>query len=84
MGNAISYKLERMIIFMAREKTDFRTTLEQLNKLFPDRELLTMAEVQSVTGYSSKDSVRKYFPPVCGGRFNKTTVARILAGGRGA
>ena len=66
---------------MAREKLDYRATLEQLNQLFPGRELLTMAEVQSVTGYSSKDSVRRHFPAVCGGKYNKTTIARILAGG---
>ena len=66
---------------MPREKTDYRSTLEQLNKLFPGRELLTAAEVQSVTGYSTRDSVRSHFPSVCGGKYNKATVARILAGG---
>lgn len=66
---------------MAREKPDFRETLAQLNALFPERELLTVAEVQSVTGFRSKDSVRAHFPAVCGGRYNKATVARILAGG---
>jgi hypothetical protein len=66
---------------MAREKPDFRETLAQLNALFPERELLTMAEMMAVTGYQTGDSIRKHFPSVCGGRYNKTTVARILAGG---
>lgn len=66
---------------MARERPDYRNTLEQLNMLFPNRELLTAEEVQAVTGYKTKDSIRKHFPSVCGGKYNKTTVARILAGG---
>lgn len=69
---------------MARERPDYRATLEQLNAQFPGRELLTAAEVQTVTGYATKDSVRKHFPSVCGGKYNKTTVARILAGGGAA
>ena len=66
---------------MAREKTDYRSTIEQLNRLYPDRELLTLEEVKAVTGYRTADSVRKHFPAVCGGKYNKSTVARILAGG---
>ncbi|MBR6377902.1 MAG: hypothetical protein IKS05_09110 [Oscillospiraceae bacterium] len=66
---------------MARERPDYRATLEQLNSLYPGRELLTAAEVQAVSGYKTRDSIRKHFPSVCGGKYNKTTVARILAGG---
>lgn len=69
---------------MAREKQDFRATMEQLNNQFPGRELLTMDEMKAVTGYQTGDSIRKHFPSVCGGRYNKTTVARILAGGGAA
>lgn len=65
---------------MPRELKDYRATLEQLNLNYPGRELLTMDEMLAVTGYKTKDSVRKHFPSV-GGRYNKTTVARILAGG---
>lgn len=68
---------------MAREKPDYRATMEQLNDLYPGRELLTLDEVKAVTGYRTGDSVRKHFPSVCGGKYNKTTVARILAGGAG-
>lgn len=66
---------------MARERPDYRATMEQLNTLYPGRELLTMDEMKAVTGYQTGDSIRKHFPSVCGGRYNKTTVARILAGG---
>ena len=67
---------------MGRERPDYRATLEQLNTLYPGRELLTLAEVMEVTGYKTRDSVIKHFPSVCGGKFNKTTVARVLAGGK--
>lgn len=66
---------------MAREKLDYRSTMEQLNALYPGRELLTMEEVKAVTGYRTAYSIRKHFPSVCGGRYNKATIARILAGG---
>lgn len=66
---------------MAREKPDYRTTLEQLNSLYPGRELLTLEEMKAITGYKTRDSIAKHFPTVCGGRYNKATVARILAGG---
>ena len=72
------------MVYMAREKPDYRATLEQLNTLYPGRELLTVAEVQAVTGYKTRDSVRRHFPSVLGGQYNKTTVARILAGGGAA
>lgn len=67
---------------MPRERPDYRATLEQLNSLFPGRELLTAAEVLAVTGYTSAKSIQRHFPSVCGGRYNKTTIARILAGGK--
>lgn len=63
---------------MARENEDYRATLEQLNRLFPERELLTMDEVMRITGYKSKDSVRKHFPFV-NRRINKATLARCLS-----
>lgn len=36
---------------------------------------------KAITGYKTRDSIAKHFPTVCGGRYNKATVARILAGG---
>ena len=63
---------------MARENEDFRATLEQLNRYFPDKELLTMEDTMRITGYKSKDSVRKHFPFV-NRRINKATLARCLS-----
>lgn len=63
---------------MAREFPDYRNTIEQLNRLYPDKELLTMEEVMKITGYKSRDSVRKHFPFV-NRRINKATLARCLS-----
>ena len=63
---------------MPRENIDYRATLEQLNRYFRDKELLTMEDTMRVTGYKSKDSVRKHFPFV-NRRINKATLARCLS-----
>lgn len=60
-----------------KEHPDYRATIEQLNRLFPDRELLTVHEVMQITGYKTKDSIRKHFP-VINGKVNKATLARCL------
>lgn len=62
---------------MGREYPDYRNTIEQLNRLYPERELLTMEEVMKITGYKTKDSVRKHYPFV-NRRINKATLARCL------
>ena len=62
---------------MPREYPDYRNTIEQLNRLFPGRELLTIKEVMQITGYRSVNSVKKYFP-FANGRINKATLARCL------
>lgn len=62
---------------MSREHPDYRATIEQLNRLFPERELLTVTEVMQVTGYKTKDSVRKHFPSH-NQRVNKATLARCM------
>lgn len=62
---------------MAREKQDFRIILEQLNGLFPGREVLTLQEVMALTGYRSPSSVRAHFS-IVRGRINKVTLAREM------
>lgn len=62
---------------MPREYPDYRNTIEQLNRLFPERELLTVKEVMQVTGYKSVNTVKKHFP-VNNGKINKATLARIM------
>lgn len=51
---------------MAREKDGYRDNLERLNERFPDRELLTIADVMDFCGIS-RNTARKWF------KFNPTT-----------
>lgn len=51
---------------MAREKDGYRDNLERLNEMFPDRELLTIADVMDFCGVS-RNTVKKWF------KFNPTT-----------
>lgn len=63
---------------MARELPDYRNTIEQLNRLFPEKELLTLEDVKKVTGYKSETTLKKYFPFI-NSRINKATLARCLS-----
>lgn len=67
---------------MAREKLDYRCTIEQLNRLFPDHEMLTLQEVMQVLNYSDPRPVKKmlgsYFSINCGNKLNKSTLARLM------
>jgi hypothetical protein len=64
---------------MAREKEDFRTNIEQLNRLFPDREMLTIREAMQILGYSSPNTVKKYLDFVHG-KISKAALARYMCG----
>ncbi len=64
---------------MPREKEGFRDNLEQLNRLYPDRELLTIQEVKAITGWHSASTVRKYLgPSMITAKVPKVTLARFL------
>ena len=62
---------------MPRESPDYRANLEQLNRLFPDRELLRAAEVAQVLGCSSVNTVKRKVP-MQRGQISKAHLARIL------
>ena len=64
---------------MAREKEDFRINIEQLNRLFPDREMLTMRESMQILGYTSPNTVKKYLTFV-NGKISKAALARYMCG----
>ena len=64
---------------MAREKEDYRANIEQLNRLFPGREMLTIRETQQVLGYGSVNTVKKYITFV-NGKVSKATLARYMCG----
>lgn len=64
---------------MAREKEDFRANIEQLNRLFPDREMLTIRETMQILGYTSPNTVKKYLAFV-NGKISKAALARYMCG----
>lgn len=65
---------------MPREKEDYRANIEQLNRLYPDHEMLTIQETMQIMGYRSKDTAKKYIP-FTNRRVSKATLARIMCGG---
>ena len=64
---------------MPREKTDYRANLERLNEIFPEKEMLSIADAKRIMGYSSLDTVKKYVP-FTNRRVSKATLARIMCG----
>lgn len=64
---------------MAREKEDYRANIEQLNRLFPEREMLTIRESMQILGYSSPNTVKKYLTFVHG-KISKAALARYMCG----
>lgn len=64
---------------MAREKEDYRANLEILNARFPDYDMLTIEDIMQVTGFKSRDTIRKYFKLV-NNRISKATLARYMCG----
>lgn len=64
---------------MGREHPDYRNNIEQLNRLYPDREMLTVAEVMQIMGYKSQNTAKKHVPFV-NRRVSKATLARLMCG----
>lgn len=64
---------------MAREKEDYRMNIEQLNRLFPEREMLTIREAMQILGYTSPNTVKKYLTFVHG-KISKAALARYMCG----
>ena len=66
---------------MSREKECYRENIEQLNRLFPEREMLTIQETMQVLGYGSKNTVKKYLgAKMVNGRISKAALARYMCG----
>ena len=66
---------------MAREKIDYRATVEQLNRRFPDYDMLTLKEVMQVLNYSDPRPVKKFLgKEFTNGKLNKMTLARYMCG----
>lgn len=64
---------------MPREKEDYRANIEQLNRLYPDREMLTIPEVMRIMGYASPNTAKKHIS-FTNRRVSKATLARIMCG----
>ena len=62
---------------MPREKEDFRSNLEQLNRLFPEREMLTVRETMQIMGYRSHNTAKKYIRFKTA-KVSNATLARIM------
>ena len=64
---------------MAREKEDYRANVEQLNRLFPNYEMLSIPEVMQVLNCKSPKTVRKRVKLV-DGKVSKAALARYMCG----
>lgn len=65
---------------MPRENQDLRLNIEQLNRIFPDREMLTMTEAMQIMGYKSVNTAKKYLGPYfSNGKICKVALARCMS-----
>lgn len=66
---------------MAREHPDYRTNIEQLNRLFPHYEMLTLKDVMQVLGYTDPRPVKMYLGDrFVNGKLSKAALARYMCG----
>ena len=66
---------------MAREHPDYRNIIEQLNTMYPGRELLTIEEVMQITGYTSRTTIKKFYGKgFVNRRISKCALARMMCG----
>ena len=66
---------------MPRELDGYRENLELLNKRFPEHDMLTVEQVQQITGFNSVKTVKKHLGQhFAGNRISKVHVARFMCG----
>ena len=65
---------------MAREKDGYRDNIEQLNRLFPSHEALTLTEVAQVMNCSIKTVQRHMGHLMIQRKIMKTALARYMCG----
>lgn len=66
---------------MGRELQDYRPNLEILNNRFPLHDMLTVQEAMEVTGYKSRNTLRKYLGNVfVNNKVSKAALARWMCG----
>lgn len=66
---------------MGRELIDYRPNLEILNARYPDHDMLTELEAMEVTGYKSRNTLRKHLGNVfINHKISKAALARWMCG----
>lgn len=63
---------------MPREKEDFRANLEQLNRLFPDREMLGLPEAMKIMGWKSRTTAYQHLN-IVNGKVSKVRLAKEMS-----
>lgn len=62
---------------MPVEHPDYRHNIEQLNRMFPEKEMLCIPDIMKVYGFKSKTSVIRNFK-LTNGKISKATLARKM------
>jgi predicted transcriptional regulator len=65
---------------MAREKEGFRENIEQLNRLYPSHEALSLEEVAQVLNCSTRTVQRNLGNLMVNRKIMKTALARYMCG----
>ena len=65
---------------MAREKDGYRDNIEQLNRLYPSHEALSLTEVAQVLNCSAKTVQRNMGHLMVNKKIMKTALARYMCG----
>ena len=66
---------------MGRELINYRENIEILNNRFPQHDMLTEEQAMEVTGYKSRNTLRKYLGIYfVGNRISKAAMARWMCG----
>lgn len=59
------------------EHPDYRHQIEQLNRYFPEKEMLSAVEIAGILGYKDARSVRDHYP-LKRGKISKVKLARMM------
>ncbi len=67
---------------MAREKEFYRENLEILNARYPDHDMLSFAEVRTVTGWKDLKTIKKHLGRyIVNEKICKPALAQYMSGG---
>lgn len=62
---------------MPLEHPDYRHNIEQLNRMFPEKEMLSIVDIMKVYGFKNPGSVRNNFK-LENGKLSKASLARHM------